>query len=211
MKAECRACKKVWTVKDRFDPNIRHDCPEVDDWEKADTLIVRRVTPPAISFYETPSPALVSSSPPVSLSPAPSLPAPSPPTHSPLASSSPPKAEPLPPADALASFKRDLHWQVIFRHVWQDVSRVAEILAVKEGSIADGSCDESPWLGVFRLQDGRYFVVRGTLHFAGWSGSSLAGKLCYGDLFSSLENAKRLGLALEEYALLFPEEMWTGQ
>lgn len=185
MKAECRACKKVWTVKDRFDPSLAHDCPEVDDWEAADTLIVRRATPPAISFYETPSPEALS--PPASM-----------------------ESAALSPSEGLAKFKADVHWQALFRHVWQNVSLVAEVLASKEGSIDDGSCSERPWIGVFKMLDGRYFVTRGTLHFSGWSGSSLAGKVCYGDFFTSLDSAKRLGLSLEEYALLFPEEMWTG-
>ena len=66
---------------------------------------------------------------------------------------------------------------------------IAEVIAS-----ANGMNDESDWIGVFRLQDGRFAAVRAGCDYTGWGCQQWG----HADVGGDLESIVRFGLTAEE-------------
>lgn len=87
-------------------------------------------------------------------------------------------------------------WQEVFKYAPSGVERrhVAKVIASE-----DGENDGAEWLGVFKLKNGRFMVLRAGCDYTGWGcqegGSS--------SLHSTREEAERMGLTADEFVRLF--------
>lgn len=114
----------------------------------------------------------------------------------------------------LEAFQSDYDWGEAFACAMRDsITTVAEStaspMAFERGDVAeviasaDGENDESSWIGVFRLTDGRFAFVEAGCDFTGW-GCQDGGRAVVGSTLAEVtrfgcgdEDRERLGLVLK--------------